>query len=68
MCRRRLSISLGMVRGPGKEHLIKAKTLVFLDFVMFFLARQIEKSDVLPCVKILLSYTNYLTQGQRLVT
>ena len=65
MCRHRPSISLGMVREPGKEHLIKTKTLVFLDFVMFFLARQIEKSDVLPCVKMLLSYTIYQDGGHK---
>ena len=32
------------------------------------LAHQIEKSDVLPFVRNLLSYTSYLTQGPRLVT
>ena len=32
------------------------------------LASQIEKSDVLPCVRNLLSYTSNLTQGLCLVT
>ena len=34
--------------------------------VTHFLAHQIENSDVLPCVRNLLSYTSYLTRGPHL--
>ena len=46
--------------GLKKENKNKKKT--------FFFAHQIEKSDILPCVRNVLSYTSYLTQGPRLVT
>ena len=34
----------------------------------YILAHQIVKADVLTCVRNLLSYTSYLTQGTRIVT
>ena len=34
----------------------------------YILAHQIEKSEVLPCVRNLLSFTSDLTEGPRLVT
>ena len=44
---------------------------IYLQLQMYaknILAHQIEKSNVLPCVRNPLSYTTYLAQGPRLVT
>ena len=56
-----------MTRLPSNDH-YQLTYLIALCLSLSFLAPQIEKFDVLPCVRNLLFYASYLTYDSCLVT